>query len=107
MAFDQNFTVLSSSLTTLPSIASDGWKWALHHQVQNGSSKRLSPEGYMWTATFLGFIAIGSTLANLSVIIVLFKNPQLRTPVNLMLLNLTVSKFISSLLSLAKIKFQR
>ncbi|GAU87859.1 hypothetical protein RvY_00653 [Ramazzottius varieornatus] len=96
MTFEQNFTVLSSSLATLPSIANDGWKWALHHQAQNGSSKRLSPEGYLWTATFLGVIAIGSTLANLSVIIVLFKNPQLRTPVNLMLLNLTVSDLLIS-----------
>nr|QYF06582.1 ciliary opsin [Ramazzottius varieornatus] len=100
MTFEQNFTVLSSSLATLPSIANDGWKWALHHQAQNGSSKRLSPEGYLWTATFLGVIAIGSTLANLSVIIVLFKNPQLRTPVNLMLLNLTVSDLLISVCEL-------
>ena len=67
--------------------------WELQHQARNESSKRLSPDGYMWTGIFLSTIAVLSILANFTVITVLVKNPLLRSPVNLMLLNLTVSKF--------------
>ena len=53
---------------------------------------RLSPSGYTTVGIILTLISVFGIHNHLAVILVLLKNRSLRTPVNLMLLNLSASK---------------
>ncbi|XP_071549153.1 visual pigment-like receptor peropsin [Panulirus ornatus] len=57
------------------------------------ASNKLSEEGYYLSAFFLLFIGIFGMFNNLVVLIVMAKNKQLRSPLNLFLLNLALSDF--------------
>ncbi|XP_042209562.1 parapinopsin-like [Homarus americanus] len=59
----------------------------------NFTSNKLSEEGYYISAFFLLFIGMFGMFNNLVVIIVMAKNKQLRSPLNMFLLNLAISDF--------------
>lgn len=52
---------------------------------------RLSPGGYVTAGVILALIALLGIVNNLAVIIIIARNRALRTPVNLVLLNLSIS----------------
>ena len=60
--------------------------------LHNSSTKRLSTLGYQLAGFGLSFISVAGAVSNLTIFVVICRHRFLRTPINLMLLNLTVSK---------------
>ena len=65
-----------------------------NERVLSGASavKRFTPYGYTVAGVLLTFIAIVGTFNHLCVVIIIVRNPRLRTPTNWMLLNLSASE---------------
>ena len=62
-----------------------------------GTERMLSPTGYTTTGVVLTFISVFGIVNNFFVFLILVRNRPLRTPVNLMILSLSLSEYYKCL----------